>query len=224
MQWNVTSIAFLVGAWLLGYVIGLVEMHLRQSRRVRRLEEELQRKEMALLDQAPTPRPGEALRLWFDEKQDFHLELDGSPLVAPTEMTAVQRKRLIELLSRLRPWLEGQTIRPTTTPPAPSDAIRPATPTITARPEQLATTPPTPTAGTEETPSSAESIIAQIDHILQRNLSGTALAGKVRLREQAGGGIEIWVNAKRYTSVDEVAEADAKAAIRAAIAEWERRS
>ena len=66
------------------------------------------------------------------------------------------------------------------------------------------------------------SIVEQIDEILQRLLASTPFAGQVRLREQVGGGIDIWVGAKRYTAVDEVAEAEVKAALRAAIAEWER--
>jgi len=224
MSWNLTSVLLLVGAFLLGYGIGLGEMYWRQSRKISRLQEELQKKETALnVDIAP-PIPASALRLWFDAAQTVNLELDGARLDAPGQITPAQRRRLIDLLNRLRPWVEGQP-RPAA-PPPPAAAVPPSPPAPAPAPAAPARVPPLapPSApvATVEKPAAAMSIVEQIDEILQRLLASTPFAGQVRLREQVGGGIDIWVGAKRYTAVDEVAEAEVKAALRAAIAEWER--
>lgn len=228
MQWNLTTILLIAGIFLLGYGIGLGEMYLRQTKRVKRLEEELQRKEAAsTTDVLPVQdQPASVLRLWFDDRQNAALELDGVALSSPQQITPAQRRRLIALINALRPWLEYQAVRessPSITPPTPTPPMpKPSHAGMGQLPQPSPVTPPPPKPS--EPSVAALSIVEQIDQILQRLLAGTPFAGQVRLRERAGGGIAIQVGVKQYTAVDEVAEAEVKTAIRAAIAEWERRA
>lgn len=69
------------------------------------------------------------------------------------------------------------------------------------------------------------SIVAQIDAILQERLKGTSLARRgVRLVEQSDQGMAIVIGLNRYDELDAVPDAEVQAAIRAAVAEWERRT
>ncbi len=231
MQWNLTSILLTIGIFLLGYGLGMGEMYLRQTKKVKRLEEEWRRKGAASsTDISPVlPQPTSALRLWFDDRHNAMLELDGVSLSSPQQITPAQRRRLIVLVNALRPWLEQQAVReapspiPSSSPASTSPMPKPST--IPA--ERQAARPPSPPPSSPaplEPKVATLSIVEQIDQILQRLLAGTSFAGQVRLRERIGGGIEIWVGAKHYTAVDEIIEAEVKTAIRAAIAEWERRA
>ncbi len=77
----------------------------------------------------------------------------------------------------------------------------------------------------EDRPSApANSIVAQIDAILQAHLAGSPLADRgVFLTQSPEGGVIVYVGLTRYTGVDEVPDAEVKAAIRAAISEWENK-
>lgn len=225
MQGNLTTILLAIGIFLLGYGIGLGEMYFRQTKKIKRLEGELQRKEtVSSADILPAPpQPISALRLWFDDQQNATLELDGVPLSSPQQVTPTQRRRLLTLVNTLRPWLELSAVRASSSPAPPSPTLKPSTTTSASQSARLTALSPSSPAPSER-PAAALSIVEQIDQILQRLLADTAFAGQVRLRERMGGGIEIWVGAKHYAAVEEVAEAEVKAAIRTAIAEWERRA
>jgi hypothetical protein len=217
MEWNLKTALILIGILIVGYGIGLLEMYLRQSKKVKSLEEKLriQEQQQSIAEAASPPAPPGALRLWFDGTQTANLEVDGTPLTSPQAVTAEQRRRLIALLGQLRPWVEGGSAVPAPAPKAVSFAAPglsvPQAPEKARKDE--AAKPPPPT-----------SIVGQIDEILQKNITGTPLAGKVRLAEGVGGSVEVWVGLKRYSAIDEVPEAEIKAAIRAAIAEWEQRA
>ncbi len=67
-------------------------------------------------------------------------------------------------------------------------------------------------------------MVGQIDAILQSRMIGTPLAGRgIRLVESAQGGAMVVVGLSRYAGVGEVPDPEVQAAIRAAIAEWERK-
>ena len=70
----------------------------------------------------------------------------------------------------------------------------------------------------------ANSIVAQIDAILQAHLVGSPLADRgVFLTQSPEGGVNVFVGLTRYTGVEDVPDAEVKAAIRAAISEWENK-
>jgi len=68
------------------------------------------------------------------------------------------------------------------------------------------------------------SIVEQIDEILQARLSGTPLAERaIRLQPSPEGGVIVWVGLQKFAGVEEVADPDVQAIIRAATAEWEKK-
>jgi hypothetical protein len=70
----------------------------------------------------------------------------------------------------------------------------------------------------------ALSIIAQIDHVFQTRIVGTAYeAMGIRVMEGAVGSVEVKIGSNKYPSIDDVPDAGIKQAIRAAIAEWENK-
>lgn len=70
--------------------------------------------------------------------------------------------------------------------------------------------------------SPANSIVSQIDSVLQTRLVGTPLEERgIFLTESPEGGVAVYVGLTRYHGIDEVPDPEIKAAIRAAIKEWE---
>ena len=64
--------------------------------------------------------------------------------------------------------------------------------------------------------------MGQIDSVLQARLEGTALADRgIFLTQSPEGGVIVYVGLTRYNGVDDVPDPEIKAAIRAAISEWE---
>ena len=82
-----------------------------------------------------------------------------------------------------------------------------------------------PTIAKEDRPSApANSIVSQIDSVLQARLEGTPLGERgIFLTQSPEGGVIVYVGLTRYNGVDEVPDPKIKAAIRAAISEWEDR-
>jgi hypothetical protein len=165
-----------------------------------------------------------------NEKGSLTLDLDGRR-VNTSSLSTDQRKRLIEMLNIVRPWLEGQPASipetPAAHPPAPMPpplTSSPSTPVPAARPS--ATTPPAVAkekSSKDERPAApANSIVGQIDAILQERLIGTPLEDSgLFLAQSPEGGVNVYVGLTRYLAIEDVPDAQIKAAIRAAIAEWE---
>jgi len=148
----------------------------------------------------------------------YTLEVDGASISGA--LPSDQKKRLIELLTIIRPYLEGGQ------PPAAPQPVAPISPPPvaviqpTAPPAQ-----PAPVAAKEEAPALASnSMVGQIDGILQARMMNTPLAKKgIRLHESSGGGVEVYVGLQKFDAIDDVPDETVKAAIRAAIAEWEKK-
>jgi hypothetical protein len=224
-------------ALLAGWAIGFFDSNLRTAQKIKQAEEqaraaiqqaeqrlEEEREKLASLPAASPDDPG-LLRLKNDNGS-LTLELDGVP-VQPSTLTLEQRKRLIELLNRIRPWLEGKT-----TPPPPS-APQPAAPAPAVPPPQAAPSPAPAAAAVKPAPAApstnkikppSTSIVEQINEILQARIQGTSLASRgVVLLESVTGGVLVYIGVNKYEGIDEVPDEAVKSAIRAAIAEWERR-
>jgi len=226
-----------IAAMFFGYGFGLFEGRSQGYKR-RRADEEQERKDQP----PPTPTtvtvddPG-LLRI-KNENGLLTLDLDGTR-AETSSLSPEQRRRLIEMLNLMRPWLEGRSspapapsmITPSSPPssrPAPVSPV-PSIPKPTPQPfDATQGRPAAPRASTlskEDRPSApANSIVTQIDAILQARLAGTPLEGRgVFLTQSPEGGVIVYVGLTRYTGVDEVPDAEVKAAIRAAIAEWENK-
>ncbi len=173
------------------------------------------------------------------------LDLDGTR-VDTSALSVDQRKRLIEMLTLIRPWLEGKPAPAPMTPPPPQP--KPVAPTSTSstpktlsqvtgqksakqpvnQPMSNAITAPKTSASTvakEDRPSApATSIVGQIDSVLQERLAGTPLEERgIFLSQSPDGGVMVYVGLTKYMAIDDVPDADIKAAIRAAITEWENK-
>ncbi len=237
MQPITLSLFALIGIGLalmfFGYFFGLSEG--RGQGYKRRKKEEANEK---VVIQAPLPPPSppapvidnSLLKLSLDNNNQPRLDLDGLH-VDTSQLTADQRKRLIDLMVAMRPWIE---VKPTAAPQPVSRPIAAQTPSLsTPRPtppgaasiSQPKSTPAAPApVSKDEPPASANSMVGQIDTILQKSLIGTPLAERgIRLIESSQGTVAVYVGLTRYNSVGEVTDPQVQAAIKAAIAEWEKK-
>jgi len=234
LQNPIVSIAFAIGLMFFGYFFGLFEG--RGQGYKRRQEEETEKKETEPVNEEPPPAspvlpPDETplLDVSKDDGGKLHLTLDGQR-TDPSTLSAGQRKRLIEVLTLMRPWLEPSK------PASPPAGPKPAQPPQEARPSTASPSPEPPPASTTapqpEVPSPPEdddssaapavSIVAQIDSILQAHIAGSPLMEKgIRLQESPEGGVIVWVGMNKFQGVEDVPDEQIKAAIRAAIAKWE---
>jgi hypothetical protein len=243
MEFN-WSILGWIAALLFVYAFGLVEGRGKGYKK-RKAEEDQERSNRPPANPEPVVRivddPG-LLRI-RQERGAFSLDLDGTRL-DPSSISADQRKRLIEILNVVRPWLEGKAAPASvgnaampparSTPPAPA-AVQLAATSSPVSPPQASpagdanvtpSRPASPRPGTiakEDRPvSPANSIVSQIDTVLQTRLADTPLEERgIFLTESPEGGVAVYVGLTRYHGIDEVPDAEIKAAIRAAIKEWE---
>ena len=245
-----TFLYILIGV-VIGWFIGFLDSNRNMQKKVRAAEfnaeikiEEAE-KRAALAERgfaAANPSQDDPGLLRLKKVNGRHtLELDG--VLVPAELTLDMRKRLMELITVFRLWLEpGQTSQSTSqpvtparvsTPPAP-DPIREAVYGVPQPvPVREATSRPTLTspqpAAQPKKPEpdkniTSLSIVQQIDTVLQEHLATSHLAGRgVRLQESIQGGVEVYVGSQKFETVDDVPDAEIKTAIRSAIAEWEKK-
>ena len=163
-------------------------------------------------------------------KKDKTIEMDGVNLSGA--LSAEKKKRLIELISLLRPFLEApavqsassaSTISPPTTPPVAAPGVPPVTP---PKPASIlgGLINTQPAKKDPEVEFKLLSIVQQIDTVLQKRLEGTPLAGQgIRLHDSPQGGVEVYIGIQKYETIDDVPDETIKKAIRAAVAEWEQK-
>lgn len=232
MQFNLLIlIGISLAAMFFGYFFGLFEGRGQgYKRHQKEAEEENAGKGPAQTFLPPSPlssSENSLLRLSRGENSQLRLDLDGQR-VDTSRLAPEQRKRLIDLMVLMRPWIEGGTIQKTVAPSQPVEQPASAPPSSAAM-----QTPPTaaplsqakaaPTLSSKED-SAPTSMVGQIDAILQTRLVGTPLENLgIQLTESAEGGVVVLVGKDRYASVGDVPDPAVQAAIKAAIAEWERR-
>jgi hypothetical protein len=214
------SIAGWIIAVLVFYTIGFYEGRGNGYKR-RKREEEQEKLKTPPLPPVKVDDPG-LLRI-KNENGKAALDLDGVR-VDTSALSTDQRKRLVELIMLTRPWLKEETAAApmTTTPPLPPQpASAPAQPATSTLPPIR---PPAPAEKDDRPSAPATSIVGQIDAILQTRIAGTPLEQRrVFLSQSSEGGVIVHVGFDQYKGVDEVPDAEIKSAIRAAIAEWEKK-
>jgi hypothetical protein len=236
-------IGIAVAAMFFGYGFGLFEGR-NQGYKRRKKEEVVEAAEKPVAEAQPVPLP-EPVKIKVDdpgllriknEGGDLCLDLDGSR-VDTTAMTTEQRKRLIEMLNLMRPWLEGRPAAPAAAPapvqsqPVPASGPGQSTPVMSPSVSQPPAPIPPPaiarpaTMAKEDRPAApAGSIVSQIDSILQARLVGTPLEERgVFLAQSPEGGVVVYVGLTKYMGLNEVPDPEIKAAIRSAITEWENK-
>jgi len=214
----VRQFGYIFLAFIVGWTIGFLDSNLRSSRKIRAAESKSERAVKEAQDKIALAEERLALAAVADDpgllrlkeaNGKLLLELDGAR-VEFAALSTDQKKRLVGLLTRMRPWLGGGA--------APLPSAPQAAPVAQA----LFPSPPAPVQ-LEERPLTPPSIVGQIDAILQQRLMNTPLAKTVRLQESREGGAEVIIGAKKYASISEVPDGEVKDAIRAAVAAWEKK-
>ena len=216
-------IVIAVIAVIVGWGIGFIESNLRTTQKIKAAEQKAQikldeaEKKIAQADQKISLESRIAPALQDDPgllNNRVTVEMDG--ILLPEILSSDKKKRLIELISIFRPWLEGgqtQQAVPFNTPPMPG-SVKESAPTP-AQP---------PVKKTEEKNISALSIVGQIDSVLQTKLMNTKFAkAGIRLQESLQGGVQVYVGLQKYATIDDVPDEQIKSEIRAAIAEREQK-
>jgi hypothetical protein len=223
-------IAVAIGAMFFGYFFGLVEgrgqgYKRRQAEEGTEAEKEVveETKAEPLPPASPALAPDETslLDVSSDRAGQLRLKVDGERIETPT-LTPEQRKRVIAILTQVRPWLEAPASPASVSKPAPpATPVRPA-PAPEARPSTPPRPAPPPAKEEEEAGAAPGSIVAQIDAILQTQVQGTPLMEKgIRLHESPEGGVLVLVGIDKYEAIDDVPDDQIKMAIRRAITTWE---
>lgn len=226
---------------LIGWAIGFFDSNLRTSKKIKQAEasaevavreakNKIEAAEAKLASVAATPAvvddPG-IFRVKNDHGR-LTLDLDGAR-VDTSSLTGDQRKRLVEMLTLMRPWLEGKPAAPPPPPPAqpkpaPVVSAPQAAPSVPVAPPSTATPNPSIIAKEDRPAAPAGSIVSQIDAILQAHLAASPLSNRgIFLAQSPEGGVIVYVGLSKYMGVDEVPDPEVKALIRGAIQEWERK-
>lgn len=245
MQWTfnpLVAIGIFLAFMFFGYAFGLFEGR-GQGYKKRQKEESEEKKHQPVQEALPPaspPVPSDEIPILgvsMEPDGDLLLRLDGEE-VDTSALSGEERKRLIGILTQMRPWLEGgqspRTAAKPTVPPRP--AAQPPRPQPAPVPEGRPAQAPTPSVAPkspspssakneEEKPAGPRSIVQQIDEVLQTRLEGSPLDDKgIRLQESLEGGVVVWVGIQKYPTIEDVPDEQIKAAIRGAIAEWENKS
>jgi hypothetical protein len=170
--------------------------------------------------------------LWRkDEQGKLITEIKGSAYPSVEQMSPTARQQSRDLAREWLTWL-GEDLPQSTAPgQAPVAAAR--APSL----EDLKITLPSPAPKKklpdilndqeqEKKPEIIEdSIVVQIDNILQEMLTGSTLESRgIRLTEGANMSVIVWVGNEFFQGIDHVPDPVIAQVIRTAVAEWEKRS
>ena len=180
-----------------GYFIGLFEGR-GQGYKKRQKEDAENKKHTPLVEPLPPASPPASsdeipvLDVSMAPDGDLRLKIDGQRMDT-SALDAEQRKRLIAILTQMRPWLEapksassqqGVQSPQGASPPAPPRPAPASTPSLSSKPapapasDERPTVPPPPDDDDDEPVPAPQSIVAQIDSVLQARLVGTPLRKK----------------------------------------------
>ncbi len=168
----------------------------------------------------------EVLSAWRTRSNQVWLEMDGSRVENKAALQPEQYQRLLSLVLDLRPWLEAA--RPAV--PAPEVVSQPAQPVAAASeaaPQtiQVGTKINTPIAEPIRPEPVLDSIIQQIDKVLQAKLATSSFKNRgIQLIEGPGGIVIVKDGINKYEGVDAIPDPEIKTLIREAVSDWEKGS
>lgn len=176
---------------------------------------------------------GEQLRVWRDPGQSrVVVGIKGERAITVTELSPGALDSLRKTLEELRRWAGFLPETPSAEVSAPVPSLEPLpspynAPAAESKPERIGPVDVFARALRTEVRKPeppASSIAAQIDEIVQEKLAADPSINRaVRLIEIPGKGMVVMVGLNQYAGVDEVPDADVRALIHEAVAEWERR-
>ncbi len=225
------TILYILGSVFVGWVIGFLDSNLRTAKKIKEAEtnaeikiREAERKISSGSSSSPVAQDNPGLLRLKNENGRYIVEIDGTPV--DRALAPEKKKRLIELITIFRPWLDGgqasQVVSQPVTPPVQTQPIAAPVQEIISRPLQpvsLTAKKPEP-----EKNIASLSIVQQIDTVLQARLVDTPLANQgIRLQESPHGEVEVYVGLQKYHAVDDVPDTFVKSEIRGAIADWEEK-
>jgi len=219
MEWNLKTIGIIVAVFFIGYIIGLVEAAIKQKNKDKK-KTRLEEKELVELP-ANEFKKTNLFSINRNANNGLVLELEGQNISNKDELTADNKLLLVNLLVEVRPWLETTGSPPITQQTETQPKTANIKPEITS-----ATKPPIPAAAPESKPvPSSESIVSQIDTVLQNRLAASSMSNQsIRLTESPTGGVRVFVGLDKYDGIDAIPNPEIKEFIRQAVAEWEGRS
>ncbi|MFH1633598.1 MAG: hypothetical protein ABIG63_06255 [Chloroflexota bacterium] len=181
--------------------------------------------------EAPNSHWTEILTLWRDRRNEsLILEIRGQTFQRETDFAAPARDHLLRTVTELRNWLEPTSATPSSdkeiaisTDPT-AKAVLSSTPQSRIKFNPLETFANALRADVPKLDMLPDSIVAQIDAILQAQLKTSPIEEKaIRLMELPGKGMVVMVGLNQYEEIDDVPDESIRALIRSAVAEWERR-
>jgi hypothetical protein len=232
----IPAIILIVVAAIAGYILGIVDSRITASLRKKSEEKSTPTMGAPEVIAQETSQSGEytVLKVTIDKALKFHLEVGGKYLDKPEALSPEERKRVVDIVTQLQPWLDDKPV-PAALPPAPElPPLKTLTPSIPAQSSVAKTSPKIDALrgfrsllnNDVKPPSNKNSfsIVAMIDEVLQTKLFGTPLMDKaIRLEDGPMGEVIVCVGSQRYDGVGAVPDPEIRDIIKAAIAEWERK-
>lgn len=187
-------------------------------------------------DSSPRQAPQQLLsdsenkvRVWREGgEQRLVVEIDGVSHRQESDLHADQKQKLITLVSELQTWIGASTAAAAVVPPQPAKSE----PAIekTGDEQEGTNLNPLKIFGAALQPQKKneadeidQSIVSQIDQILQTKLEGTNLEDRsIRLVEGPDQGMVIEIGLDKYTEIDAVPDAQVRQLIRLSVADWEK--
>jgi hypothetical protein len=170
------------------------------------------------------------LKIWQSlQNRSWIIELDGHEYDRSAQLTTNQRNLINQVILKLNDWLAyippqkqpetPETSTAATTPEAMDPAATKAR--FSLNPVNVLTNALKADVSLSQLPS--ESIVSQIDDILQEKLRNSPLSGEpIRLMEWPNKGMVVMVGLNQYDSVDQVPDERIRRLIRSAVSEWEQ--
>ena len=217
---DIKTIGIYVGIWLFGYALGLFEVWAKKKLKK---EDEVPPSLPGPQDMPPAPAmPESALVIFEKNAGGLKLKIDEEMVLERADLQPEQRKRLINLVIGLRPWLDTTQKEEAGAPPAVHPASQPLPPKPAPVSSPAVSIPASTDIPTGEAEYAKLSMVEQIDRVLQKNLEGHPLKAKgIRVQESISGGVNFYIGLSRYEFIDEIPDQVVREFIQQAISEWE---